>query len=33
VLNGLDALAARAADEDWVLVHDAARPCLSAAEI
>jgi 2-C-methyl-D-erythritol 4-phosphate cytidylyltransferase len=33
VLNGLDALADRAADEDWVLVHDAARPCLSLAEI
>ncbi len=28
VLNGLDALAADTADETWVLVHDAARPCL-----
>ena len=28
VLNGLRALAGRAADDDWVLVHDAARPCL-----
>jgi len=27
VLNGLNALTA--ADHDWVLVHDAARPCLS----
>ena len=31
VLNGLEALAA--ADEDWVLVHDAARPCLRAADL
>lgn len=28
VLNGLDAMAAWCADDDWVLVHDAARPCL-----
>lgn len=28
VLNGLRALSGRAADDDWVLVHDAARPCL-----
>ncbi len=28
VLAGLDALAGRAAPQDWVLVHDAARPCL-----
>ena len=28
VLNGLDAMAAWCADGDWVLVHDAARPCL-----
>jgi len=27
---GLDVLAASAQDEDWILVHDAARPCLSA---
>jgi 2-C-methyl-D-erythritol 4-phosphate cytidylyltransferase len=38
VRNGLAALrAGRAgvavADDDWVLVHDAARPCLSAAEL
>ena len=29
VLNGLDALWERAQPDDWVLVHDAARPCLS----
>ncbi|KXS51835.1 MAG: 4-diphosphocytidyl-2C-methyl-D-erythritol synthase [Marinobacter sp. T13-3] len=28
VLAALDALDGQAADEDWVLVHDAARPCL-----
>lgn len=33
VINGLAALAAHAAPEDWVLVHDAARPCLSAADL
>ena len=33
VMNGLEFLAARAAPEDWSLVHDAARPCLSGAEI
>lgn len=33
VLAGLDALSARAAPQDWVLVHDAARPCLHAADI
>jgi 2-C-methyl-D-erythritol 4-phosphate cytidylyltransferase / 2-C-methyl-D-erythritol 2,4-cyclodiphosphate synthase len=33
VTNGLDALAAEAAADDWVLVHDAARPCLSAADL
>lgn len=31
--NGLQAAAMVAADDDWVLVHDAARPCLSAAMI
>jgi len=31
VRNGLRAAAMAAADDDWVLVHDAARPCLSAA--
>jgi 2-C-methyl-D-erythritol 2,4-cyclodiphosphate synthase/2-C-methyl-D-erythritol 4-phosphate cytidylyltransferase len=33
VRNGLAALAARAAADDWVLVHDAARPCLSCADL
>jgi len=30
VLNGMRALAEVADDHDWVLVHDAARPCLQA---
>ena len=29
VLAGLEHLAPQAGDDDWVLVHDAARPCLS----
>jgi 2-C-methyl-D-erythritol 2,4-cyclodiphosphate synthase/2-C-methyl-D-erythritol 4-phosphate cytidylyltransferase len=33
VLQGLNALEAHAAADDWVLVHDAARPCLSAADL
>ncbi|HEV7431593.1 MAG TPA: 2-C-methyl-D-erythritol 4-phosphate cytidylyltransferase [Steroidobacteraceae bacterium] len=33
VLAGLKSLSARAAAHDWVLVHDAARPCLSAADL
>ena len=33
VANGLASLQGLAADEDWVLVHDAARPCLSTAEV
>ncbi len=33
VLNGLRALGTRADDRDWVLVHDAARPCLPAADL
>jgi 2-C-methyl-D-erythritol 4-phosphate cytidylyltransferase len=33
VRNGLQAAALVAAEEDWVLVHDAARPCLSPAMI
>ena len=28
VANALAALAARCSDDDWVLVHDAARPCV-----
>ena len=31
VANGLAAAETAAADDDWVLVHDAARPCLSQA--
>lgn len=33
VLAGLDALAAIAADDDWVLVHDVARPCVRVSDI
>ena len=33
VLRALDALAGEASADDWVLVHDAARPCLSAADL
>jgi 2-C-methyl-D-erythritol 4-phosphate cytidylyltransferase / 2-C-methyl-D-erythritol 2,4-cyclodiphosphate synthase len=33
VMNGLEHLAPQAAADDWVLVHDAARPCLSAADL
>ena len=30
VLNGLTAMVGEVGQDDWVLVHDAARPCLSA---
>lgn len=33
VLAGLRALQDRAAPDDWVLVHDAARPCLAASDL
>lgn len=33
VLAGLTALQARAAADDWVLVHDAARPCLQGDDV
>jgi len=33
VRNALAALAARADPEDWVLVHDAARPCLPREDL
>jgi 2-C-methyl-D-erythritol 4-phosphate cytidylyltransferase len=33
VRNGLAALAERANRDDWVLVHDAARPCLSGPDL
>lgn len=33
VLAGLEALSLEANDDDWVLVHDAARPCVELADI
>ena len=33
VLSGLEALADRAAHSDWVLVHDAARPCVARVDL
>jgi 2-C-methyl-D-erythritol 4-phosphate cytidylyltransferase len=33
VLNGLQAMAKWCVADDWVLVHDAARPCLPAASL
>jgi len=33
VLNGLRRLEGLASPDDWVLVHDAARPCLHASDI
>ena len=33
VLNGLDALEGMAQDDDWVLVHDIARPCVRLSDI
>jgi 2-C-methyl-D-erythritol 4-phosphate cytidylyltransferase len=33
VQRGLQALQSRAGADDWVLVHDAARPCLTAADL
>lgn len=33
VLNGLRRLAAQGAPRDWVLVHDAARPCISRRDL
>ena len=33
VLNGLRALDRLAQDDDWVLVHDAVRPCVELADI
>lgn len=33
VRRGLAALAGRAAPDDWVLVHDAARPCVARADL
>jgi len=33
VLNGLHSIADEAVNDDWVLVHDAARPCLSSERL
>ena len=33
VLNGLKFLENKAADNDWILVHDAARPCLRQEDL
>jgi 2-C-methyl-D-erythritol 4-phosphate cytidylyltransferase len=33
VLNGLRAIEKQASDDDWVLVHDAARPCFRGTDI
>jgi 2-C-methyl-D-erythritol 4-phosphate cytidylyltransferase len=33
VLNGLRMLAAQAADDDWVMVHDAVRPCVRLEDL
>ncbi|MEI6706250.1 MAG: 2-C-methyl-D-erythritol 4-phosphate cytidylyltransferase [Methylococcales bacterium] len=33
VLSGLHAIRTQATDDDWVLVHDAARPCITHADI
>jgi 2-C-methyl-D-erythritol 4-phosphate cytidylyltransferase len=33
VLSALKSIRAFASDDDWVLVHDAARPCITATDI
>ncbi|MBK8815093.1 MAG: 2-C-methyl-D-erythritol 4-phosphate cytidylyltransferase [Methylococcaceae bacterium] len=33
VLSGLKSIGDKANDDDWVLVHDAARPCLTSEDI
>jgi 2-C-methyl-D-erythritol 4-phosphate cytidylyltransferase len=33
VLSGLKSIRSKAKDDDWVLVHDAARPCLALEDI
>jgi 2-C-methyl-D-erythritol 4-phosphate cytidylyltransferase / 2-C-methyl-D-erythritol 2,4-cyclodiphosphate synthase len=33
VMNGLEFLLPKAGSEDWILVHDAARPCLSGEDL
>ncbi len=33
VRNGLEAIADQATDDDWILVHDAARPCIDSHRV
>lgn len=33
VMNGLEAIAGEVGRDDWMLVHDAARPCLSMGQL
>jgi 2-C-methyl-D-erythritol 4-phosphate cytidylyltransferase len=33
VRNALRALAGRARDDDWIMVHDAARPCFASSDL
>ena len=33
VLSALNAIVDKAADNDWVLVHDAARPCITRSDV
>ena len=33
VLAGVEALRGQCSDQDWILVHDAARPCLERADL
>jgi 2-C-methyl-D-erythritol 4-phosphate cytidylyltransferase / 2-C-methyl-D-erythritol 2,4-cyclodiphosphate synthase len=33
VMNGLELLLTQAAPDDWILVHDAARPCFTSIEL
>jgi 2-C-methyl-D-erythritol 4-phosphate cytidylyltransferase/2-C-methyl-D-erythritol 2,4-cyclodiphosphate synthase len=33
VMRGLEALEGRAGADDWIMVHDAARPCLTSADL
>lgn len=33
VINGLRALRSRVVDDDWILVHDAARPCVRPGDL
>ncbi|GAW85850.1 2-C-methyl-D-erythritol 4-phosphate cytidylyltransferase [Bathymodiolus platifrons methanotrophic gill symbiont] len=33
VLSALNSIASKAVDNDWVLVHDAARPCITKSDV